>query len=131
MDHRRAKQGATFFGNVGRCLYLLGRLREARLCYARSADLLYEASDKISIANQGWAGLWIGDVCVRDGDTTLATLFYQDCKNVWSVRAPLLLQKLDESLAAAPPGIREQVARSDADVRSMCRTRVQEWLALT
>jgi len=129
MDHRTAQRGAPFYGNIGRCLYLLGRFRDATLCYARSADLLYDEIEMNPILNQGWAGLWIGDVCLKESRSDLAVLFYHDCKNVWSVRAPLLLQNLERSLAGAPDAVSSKVSSIDVDVRLQCRAQVREWLS--
>ncbi len=122
------EQKATFFGNVGRCLYLKGELRASRVCYARSADKLYAETNMTSIANQGWVGLWLGDVCAREGHFSVAELFYQDCKNVWSTRAPLLLNRLEESLSTLAEESRTKVIKNESDVRPECEAHVRRWL---
>ena len=81
-----------------------------------------------SIINQGWAGLWIGDVCAKEGDIDTAVLFYRDCKNVWSVRAPLLLQRIEEAMAKIPPGGQMKVVNSEGSVRLQCHALVRTWL---
>jgi hypothetical protein len=46
--------GGTFYGNIGRCLHLMGQVEPAIACYRKSARLIEEEDKLPSIENQAY-----------------------------------------------------------------------------
>lgn len=127
-DHKKSGRHSSYYGNIGRCAFLLGEHDRALSFYLRSADILYGEVDSVSIENQGWAGLWIGEVLVKIGRLDEAVLFFSDCLAVWSKRAPLLLEKLEASMGPLDAIKRQAIQSPGADVRKTCVRTVANWL---
>ena len=83
----------AFYGNIGRCLFKRGDFVDALTCYSISqANLAAETSSQ-SLANQGYAHLWIGDALEKQSDWHNAYLFYKRAFYLWSKLKPV---KADE-----------------------------------
>jgi hypothetical protein len=48
--------GGTSYGNVGRCLHLMGQIEPALACYRKSAELI-ESSTTALFSNRDWRNL--------------------------------------------------------------------------
>jgi len=84
----REEDGA-FFGNIGRCLWLLGDTDGALRCYRRSAEILEKQRTFVSLLNRGHARFWIGQALEGRGDVDLALAFYRAAVAQWrGVRTP-------------------------------------------
>src|SRR5205807_2562437 len=53
--------GGAFYGNVGRCLHLMGQIDPALSCYRKSACLLAESSRTL-LENEAYIRQWVGEV---------------------------------------------------------------------
>jgi tetratricopeptide (TPR) repeat protein len=70
------------FGNVGRCLSLLGETQKALKCVRRSAIMLETETDSNSLINQGWAAFWLGEILENSGRPELAYAFLKRAEEV-------------------------------------------------
>lgn len=89
-----ADANGTVFGNVGRCLHLMGRLQEALICYKRSMILLERDSSSFSRSNRAYARLWIGQVFAEIGDAGKAEAFLMDAITVLGKSSPVRVRDI-------------------------------------
>jgi tetratricopeptide (TPR) repeat protein len=61
------ERGASFYGNIGRCLHLMGQIDPAIICYRKSAILLQGDEDQ-HVENQGFIRRWIGELLLAKGE---------------------------------------------------------------
>lgn len=99
MDIKKVEKNAPFFGNIGRCLHLQGKLDEALSCVVKSALLLEKGSSALEILNQGYAALWIGEILEKKDDDVNAIIFYRQAEMIWSERAPIKVYEPRDRLA--------------------------------
>lgn len=81
-------RGETFYGNVGRCLHLMGQIEPALECYRKSARLLLGGSDGYSTENQGFAFQWIGELLEARQDAHAALTFLIAARTKWEMVSP-------------------------------------------
>ncbi|WAP69896.1 tetratricopeptide repeat protein [Jiella pelagia] len=84
----------ALFGNVGRCLHLLGRLPEALICYRRSMRLLERESSPHSNSNRAYARRWVGQVFAELGEFREAEAFFLDAIKVLGPSAPVRVREI-------------------------------------
>lgn len=115
-------RGATFYGNVGRCLQFKGELSKALQCYVKSASILQRSSTSIDILNRGYAALWIGEALESLNDLDPAYRFYRYAVHIWSRRAPLRVGEAIGRLNSLSSRIKkESILVSDNDAEKYCR----------
>jgi len=93
-----ANRGGTFYGNIGRCLWLKGETQSALECLRKSAILLEDEHGVELLQNQGWAAFWIGEVLEVLGRPDLAWICYKRAEFKWKDVSP---PKADQASAAA------------------------------
>ena len=91
-------KGAVFFGNIGRCLYFLGRIRETLNCYIKSAQILQGGRSNLDILNRGYIRLWIGELMLQQGELELAAAFFRAAVCTWDEVSPPRSRKAWERL---------------------------------
>ena len=127
-DHKSEDFNAPFFGNIGRCVHLLGDYESALKFYVRSADLLSTEKDAISVMNKGWASLWIGLVCIDLKDWENAKLFLSKSRDIWRERAPFKLQLVYDEVKSMPEGYALHPLEEKSETDSKCSILLREWL---
>jgi tetratricopeptide (TPR) repeat protein len=80
--------GPHDYGNIGRCLWYGGKLRDAMICYKKSLQLLNKEKEVNTTINKGYAYYWIADALIRQGDKKNASLFYQNALFKWKRVSP-------------------------------------------
>jgi tetratricopeptide (TPR) repeat protein len=80
--------GGAFYGNIGRCLHLLGRVDDALIAYGKSARILEDDTSVSGQLNRGYIRLWIGDVLRSSGKVELARMFLLAAIYRWHDIAP-------------------------------------------
>ena len=88
----------SYYGNIGRCLFLLGKDDEALVCLLKSALKLEKATNEDLLLNQGWAALWIGAILERKSLYSDAYVCYKRAYNKWKDVSPV---RAEEALDAA------------------------------
>ena len=83
-----AGKGAQFYGNIGRCLFFLGRFDEALSCYVKSANFLENVHTLHERLNKGYIRLWIGELLVIQNRFGFAAASFRAAECVWSDTSP-------------------------------------------
>ena len=79
---------ASFYGNVGRCLFFLQRLDEALVCYVKSAKLLQQGRDNRDYLNKGYIRLWIAELLHEKRELQLVVAFLSAAVYTWNEVSP-------------------------------------------
>ena len=109
-------QDASFYGNIGRCLFLTGRLEEALVCYVKSAQLLEESRTHKDRLNKGYIRSWIAELLVQQEKFELAAASYRAAVCVWNNPSPPRASQMNdklESLVTKHPDLRAYVDMED------------------
>lgn len=97
---------AHFYGNIGRCLFIMNRLDEALVCYVKSAQILEGSRSYEGRLNKGFIRYWIAELLMLQEKFELAAAFYRCAVCVWSdsspPRANKITEKLENLVAAHP-----------------------------
>jgi tetratricopeptide (TPR) repeat protein len=96
-DEFDEQRDPSFYGNIGRCLHLMGQIDPALICYRKSA-LLLQKDRNPHVENQGFVRSWIGELLVAKGDVCSAKAFLQAAKSKWRLVAPQRAFSMDEKL---------------------------------
>ena len=100
LERRSEDRAAHFYGNIGRCLYLMKRLDEALVCYTRSAQLLEAGRDHVDRLNRGYIRHWLAEVLVEQGQLDVAAAAYRAAVCAWKDCSPPRAGKAEEALEA-------------------------------
>jgi tetratricopeptide (TPR) repeat protein len=87
----------SFYGNVGRCLHLMGQIDPALICYRKSASLLQRDRNP-HVENQGFIRNWMGELLIAKKDLCSAKAFLQAAKSKWRLVSPQRASSIDETL---------------------------------
>lgn len=90
-------RGGPFYGNVGRCLQLMGQIDNALACFRKSARLIEEQAEDHT-ENQAYIRQWIGEVLLRCKDYYHANLFLCASAAKWAVVAPSRAKRIQTFL---------------------------------
>src|SRR5262249_16926775 len=91
-------RGPAFYGNVGRCLHLMGQIDPALVCYKKSAILL-QSDRNYHVENQGFIRSWVGQLLLAKGDVCGARYLIRAAKLKWELVNPQRNVYLEELLA--------------------------------
>ncbi len=128
LGHQIEDKGADFYGNIGRCLYLMDKLDDALMCYTKSAQLLEASRDHMSRLNKGYIRHWLAELFEKQGRRELAAATYRAAVCVWNDCSPPRASEATNRLAAlasAYPEVGKYVDETDWRVEGM----FGEWLA--
>lgn len=90
-------RGGSYYGNIGRCLFIKGDDVGAESCLIKSAWLLEKAQDQLVLLNQGWAAHWLAELFERR-NPELAYVFYRRAASRWKLVSP---PRAENALGAA------------------------------
>jgi len=82
---------AETYGNVGRCLSIMGRLDEAKICYAKSLSLLLNSESSDKVLNLGFAASWVSDALPHQ--SKYRSWFNEYVTRMWHRSSPPLLNR--------------------------------------
>ena len=115
---------AHFYGNIGRSLFLTGRLGEALICYVKSAQLLEDSRSHSDRLNKGYIRDWIAELLVQQDKFELAAASYRAAVCIWNdcspTRAAEAKDKL-EALVTEHPELRTYLDEEDWKTEEMYR----------
>jgi tetratricopeptide (TPR) repeat protein len=121
-DHKTTNRGATFYGNIGRCLEFNKELGSALKLYVKSYDLLERDSGATILINKGYASYWIAGVLCSMNKYYESYLFAKRAFLIWETRSPImargpeeLMEKLKDKLTV------KQIETSDTQVEMKCK----------
>lgn len=98
LNNIKVELGGHFYGNIGRCLELLGDKENALTCYYISLDILVKEYNSYSILNIGYAASWIFNILKVTKEKKSSLYFYNMALNNWEKTAPPRATKLKASL---------------------------------
>lgn len=84
-----AEVNAPLQGNVGRCLFKLGRLEDALRCLRVSALVLEDDDGEARLSNQAYAREWIGETLESLGDLSGARAFFAAAADILAGSLPV------------------------------------------
>jgi tetratricopeptide (TPR) repeat protein len=87
-------RGGAHYGNIGRCLHLMGQIDSALVCYQKSALLIEKDSRREHVLNQGYIRAWIGELLFGRAQYRIAEVFYRAAYSKWERIFPERASKL-------------------------------------
>ena len=87
-------RGAPFYGNIGRCLHLMGQIDPALAVYKKSARLIQTQYGDAHTENQAYIRQWIGELLFRRGESDLALNFLEAAYFKWLIVSPPKADKI-------------------------------------
>ena len=115
-------KGAHFYGNIGRCLFLIKRLDEALVCYVKSAQLLEESLNYSDRLNKGYIRYWIAELLMIREEFDLAAAVCRASVCIWNETSPPRADRaanMLEKLVADHPEHRSYVDEIDLKVEGI------------
>lgn len=100
LEQRIEDRAAPFYGNIGRCLYLMDCIDKALVCYTKSAQLLEGGRDHVDRLNRGYIRFWLAEVFVKQGRLDLAAAAYRAAVCLWKDCSPPRAAEAEERLEA-------------------------------
>lgn len=91
----------SLYGNVGRCLYFLGKNKEALDCYSKSMILIEDSSISDANLNKGYGSNWIAEALLDSGHDEHIHFFLNAYIN-WKKCSPPLANKLEKTIIEIP-----------------------------
>ena len=82
------KQTGESYGNIGRCLHLMGQIDSALICYQKSAILIEKDPRNEHAMNQGYVRRWIGELMMSRNQISLAAVFLRAASLKWEQVSP-------------------------------------------
>ena len=98
-----ADRGGAFYGNIGRCLHLMGQVDSAITCYKKSAKLLQTRLYDSNVENQAYIRQWFGELLKRRGDVENSIIFMEAAFAKWKVVSIPKAEKVKRDLYAEYP----------------------------
>ena len=95
---------ASFYGNIGRCLFLANRLAEALVCYVKSAQLLEDSLTHDEHINKGYIRSWIAELLMQQEEFKLAAASYRAAECIWNDSSPPRATQARKKLEALVTG---------------------------
>lgn len=109
----------AFYGNVGRCLHLMGQIEPALVCYRKSAILLQSAHAK-HIEDQGYIRLWIGELLIAKGEFCAGSRFLTAAMKKWELVSPGRNAAIDAKLSELMDNLGDCKPLSERNIERYC-----------
>jgi tetratricopeptide (TPR) repeat protein len=123
LDEKRGH--GPYYGNIGRCLHFMGQIRNALICYQKSALLIEKDLVNEHVLNQGYIRLWIGELLVARDQKELGILFLDAAQKKWEQIAPVRAHRVEEMVRQILPSDRTAPQRPlQRDSEAICL----EWI---
>lgn len=113
-------RGGPHYGNIGRCLHLMGQVDSALICYQKSALLIEKNFQHQRILNQGYVRRWVGELLLARGETRLADVFLRAAKLKWEQVSPPKATQVSQLLLQLGTRLQDTSNSSDADTERAC-----------
>lgn len=103
------ERGAPYYGNIGRTLFLMGRLDEAKSCITKSAWLL-EHKKLGTWIDAGWASCWLGEVLEKQQAFDESYICFRHAADKWRDVSPYRADKAIEAVERLTPNTSSHLA---------------------
>jgi tetratricopeptide (TPR) repeat protein len=104
-----ADRNEAFYGNIGRCLQLMGQIEPAISCLRKSAILAHRVSTGHRNENQAYAREWLAELFQAKGEHAAAMAFYVAARAKWEIVSPprsARVTRAINALAATSPDLK-------------------------
>ncbi|WP_295186574.1 SIR2 family protein [uncultured Brevundimonas sp.] len=115
------KRTGAFYGNIGRCLQMMGQLQPAAIALKKAAKLVDQKADGERMANQAYARQWLGELKMTTGDMLSAEMFLRAALKKWEVVSPPRARAIQSKLSELPE-------KTESLSDSQCEKKFQDWL---
>ncbi len=78
----------AYYGNIGRCLHLMGQIDNSLICYRKSGQVLEQLGSEASIENQAFLRQWVGELVWVKSDIELARKLLLSAWAKWKIVSP-------------------------------------------
>lgn len=117
LDGRR---DGAHYGNIGRCLHLMGQIDSALICYQKSALLLEKAPQQHTV-NQGYIRAWIAELLIGREQFTLAYIFLRAAYLKWEQASPPKAIRVHQLELGIRDRIKDPTKVDPLEVEGICR----------
>jgi tetratricopeptide (TPR) repeat protein len=91
-------EGGAKFGNIGRCLQMMGDAERALTCFRKSAAILENDDSLDRLNNQAFAREWIADAFASLNNREMAYIFYTDAEVMLRSTAPARARRIQAAI---------------------------------
>jgi len=98
----------AFYGNVGRCLHLMGQAEPAIACYRKSARIIEDDAKGLH-ENQAYIRQWVGELLHARGEKEFARHCFEAAIEKWSVMSPPKANRLRTLVTSMYEGSNELI----------------------
>ncbi len=98
VDELDENHKGSYYGNIGRCLQLMGQIDPALICYRKSAILLEKDQNLNHTENKAFVREWIGELLIDKSQFCLAKTFLEASRLKWEVVSPPRTVEIDRIL---------------------------------
>ncbi|TDG36508.1 hypothetical protein EZJ43_08305 [Pedobacter changchengzhani] len=92
---KEEKQSGSYYGNIGRCFWFLGKSQNALKLMKASFKALLKENYSNSTLNKGFACNWIMELLLSEKRLNDAYFFYRMTQKYWEIVAPVKKQELE------------------------------------
>lgn len=118
-DELDGKKAGAYYGNIGRCLHLMGQIDGALACYQKSA-LLLERARYQHMVNRGYIRQWIAELLVSRRETRLACVFFRAAYLKWEQTSPPRALGVKQMAMAVNDQLEAPLDLNDLAVEGVC-----------
>jgi tetratricopeptide (TPR) repeat protein len=93
-DELDQSRGGHHYGNIGRCLHMMGQIDSALICYQKSAILIEKDLRKENLTHQGFIRRWIGELMIARKQYRLAKICLEAAIIKWEQVSPHRTQEI-------------------------------------
>jgi tetratricopeptide (TPR) repeat protein len=118
-DELDGKKDGSYYGNIGRCLHLMGQIDAALACYQKSALLLERARHQ-HMVNRGYIRQWIAELLVSRNEIRLACVFFRAAYLKWEQTSPPRALVVKQMAMAVNDQLDDPLELNDLAVEGVC-----------
>jgi hypothetical protein len=119
------KKRGEHYGNIGRCLYMMGQFDSAIVCYQKSAILIEKDPVNEHFINQGFIRRWIAEVLIARNEFRLASIFLEAARVKWEQVAPPRAAQVIALQRQLKPRVTLPLGMSSYEIERIC----QDWIS--
>ncbi|HEY1709119.1 MAG TPA: hypothetical protein VGG10_12695 [Rhizomicrobium sp.] len=120
-DELDEERGAPHYGNIGRCLHLMGQIDPALICYRKSAVLLERSKKHGHTTNEGYIRQWIGELYIDRNDVYVARNFLIAARQRWEQVFPPRVAEISARLSTIENAFSDCKKLSEEDCERYCK----------
>jgi tetratricopeptide (TPR) repeat protein len=87
-DELDEEKRGHYYGNVGRCLHLMGQIDSALVCYQKSALLIEQDPISELVLHEAYIRTWIAELLEAREEFKLAYVFFRAALRRWDLASP-------------------------------------------